>query len=196
VYGVNFSGGDNRTHGQIERTERIDSFEAAQVDGWGTLFTSGMIPLNCGHFMGSDREAVELLRGQWLNTLELARIPSGFGGSRAFWLCPHCGRRARFLYFKKLGFVCRSCAKLNYQCQQRTRDSTNHAHDGLRLAREKLGWVPPFPVCPADFSHIVPPRPKGMHETTYYRYLVRYRRYQEKYRRDSMREMMRILRRR
>jgi len=194
VYGMNFSGGSNRTHGQIERAERIDSFEAAQVDGWGAIFTSRLFPLECGHFQEPDREAVDLSAGQWSTTLELTRIPSGFGGSRAFWMCPRCGRRARFLYFKKLSFVCRRCAKLNYRCQQRTKDSTNHAYDGLRLAREKLRWTPPLPVAPMDFPHVVPGKPKGMHKTTYYRYLVRYRRLQEKYRRDSMREMMAVLR--
>ena len=119
MHGMNYSGGENRTHGKIERAERIDSFEAAKVDGWGTLLTSGMIPLDCGHF-GND---VELSRGQWSTALELTRTPSGFGGSCAFWLCPRCGKRVRFLYFKNLGFVCRSCAKLNYRSQQRTRVS-------------------------------------------------------------------------
>lgn len=193
MYGMNFSGGDNRTHGQIERAERIDSFEAGKVDGWGILFSSSMVPLGCGHFMEDDGEIVELSRGQWSTTLELTRTPSGFGGSCVFWLCPRCGKRVRFLYFKGRGFLCRGCAKLNYRCQQRTKDSVNHARDGLKLAREKLRWEPPFPVVPAEFPCVVPDRPKGMHRTTYYRYLARYRRYQEKYQRESMREMLAIL---
>lgn len=82
-----------------------------------------------------------------------------------------------------------------YAVQQRTKDSTNYAHDGLRLAREKLRWEPPFPVAPADFPYVTPDRPKGMHRRTYYRHLARYRRYQKKYQRDSMREMLAILRR-
>ena len=28
MYCMNYSGGDNKTHGQVERTDRIDSFEA------------------------------------------------------------------------------------------------------------------------------------------------------------------------
>ena len=194
LYGRNFSGGDNRTHGQIERAERIDSFEAGKVKGWGTLFSNSMVPLDCGHFMEDDGEVIELSKGQWYTTLELTRTPSGFGGSCAYWLCPCCGKRVRFLYFKGRGFLCRGCAKLNYRCQQRTKDSTNYAQDGLKLARERLGWVPPFDICPAEFPYVTPDRPKGMHRTTYYRYLARYRRYQEKYRRESMAEMMAILR--
>ena len=195
MYGMNFSGGDNRTHGQIERAERIDSFEAGKAEGWGILFSSSMVPLDCEHFMEDDGEIVELSRGQWSTILELTRTPSGFGGSCVFWLCPRCGKRVRFLYFKGRGFLCRGCAKLNYRCQQRTKDSVNHAHDGLKLAREKLRWEPPFPMAPMDFPHVVPERPRYMHKRTYYRHLVRYRRYQEKYQRDSMREMLAILRR-
>lgn len=190
---MNFSGGRNRTHGQIERADRIDSFEAGKVEGWGTLLTNTLIPLDCGHFIEGGEEVVELSKGQWSTTLELIRIPSGFGGSRAFWLCPRCGRRARFLYFKGGIFLCRECARLNYRCQQRTHDSVNHAYDGIKLAREKLHWKPLIDVVPMDFPYMTPGRPKGMHRRTYYRYLARYRRYQEKYRRDSLREMLSIL---
>lgn len=93
-------------------------------------------------------------------TLELTRTPSGFGGSCAFWLCSHCGRRVRFLYFKGWCFVCRNCARLNYRSQQRTKDSTNHAYAGLRLARERLHWEPPFPVVPMDFPPLSRTGPK------------------------------------
>lgn len=60
MYGMNYSGGANRTHGQIERAERIDSFEAGKVEGWGTLFSNSMVPLDCGHFMKDDWEIIEL----------------------------------------------------------------------------------------------------------------------------------------
>lgn len=198
MYGMNFSGGDNRTHGQVERAEQIDSFEAGKVepDGWRTLhahWEGKMFPLDCWRALYADRETVELSRGKWSITLELTRTPSGFGGNCAFWLCPRCRRRARYLYFKDLGFLCRKCAKLNYACQQRTHDSVNHACAGIKLAREKLHWKPPIDVGPMDFPYITPDRPKGMHMRTYYRHLARYMRYQEKYRRDSLREMLAIL---
>ena len=198
MYGINYSGGYNRTHGQIERAERIDSFEAGKVEGRGLLIAyrgTNALSLQCEHYQEPDRETVELfyLGSPWSVTLELTQTPSGFGGSCTFWLCPCCGRRARFLYFKGKGFVCRSCAKLNYRCQQRTKDSVNPAYDGIRYAREKLHWRPLVAVVPADFPYMTPDRPKGMHKRTYYRYLARYRRYQEKYRRDSIREMLAIL---
>ena len=55
MYGMNFSGGANRTHGQIERAERIDSFEAEKVLGRGTLFSNSMVPLECWHSLEDDR---------------------------------------------------------------------------------------------------------------------------------------------
>lgn len=199
MYGMNYSGGDNKTHGQIERADRIDSFEAGAVEGCGMVLASRgdkMLPLRCDHYGQAGRELVELSYSgsRWRVTLELARVRSGFGGSRAFWLCPICGRRARFLYFKDQGFVCRECAKLNYRSQQRTRDSVNHYRDGLKLARDKLGWEPPGYMVPAYFPELNPPRPRYMHEATYQRHLARFRQYQERYRRDNLREMLAILR--
>lgn len=202
MYCINYSGGRNRTHGQIERADRIDSFEAGkvQLNDWGTLYAhwnGKMIPLNCWRDLWADRETVELSYPErpWSTSLELTRTPSGFGGSCAFWLCPRCGRRVRYLYFKGRGFVCRECAKLNYQSQQRTKSSNNHFRDGMRLATEKLHWAPLIDVVPADFPYMTPDRPKGMHRRTYYRYLARYRRYQKKYRRDTLRALLAILRR-
>lgn len=194
MYCINFSGGNNKTHGQIERALRVDSFEAGAIQGPGTIFAYScgqMIPLKCGHFMDDDREVVELPK---YDTLELTRTTNHFGGSRAYWLCPRCGRRARYLYFRGQELKCRECAKLNYRCQQRTKDSTNYARDGLKLVQEKLGWDPPFDFYHAIFPYVTPDKPKGMHWATYNRYLARYKRYQEKYQQDSMREMLAILR--
>lgn len=203
MYGMNYSGGHNRTHGQIERADRIDSFEAGRVEGWGMVIASRgdkMLPLRCDRFMScgpTGRKLVELSYpgNQWRDTLELIRVRSGFGGSRAFWLCPICGRRVRYLYFKDWRFVCRGCAALNYRSQQRTRDSINHYRDGLKLAREKLGWEPPGWVVPMDFPNLTPPRPRYMHEHTYQQHLAQFRQYQQAYQRDSLREMLAILRR-
>lgn len=196
MYGMNYSGGDNKTHGQIERVLRIDSFEAGRVAGRGTVLARGegrVLPFRCT-CCGPSAE-LSCLGSHWRGTLELARVRSAFGGSRAFWLCPICGRRARFLYRKDRRFVCRECAKLNYQSQQRTKDSINHFRDGLKLAREKLSWEPPGYIAPMDFPRLLPDRPKGMHEATYQRHLARFRQYQENYRKEVLREMLAILRR-
>lgn len=198
MYGMNYSGGDNKTHGQIEWADRIDSFEAGKVEGWGMVLASRggkALPLRCDRCGHAGREFVELSYpgSRWRDTLELVHVRSGFGGSRAFWLCPICGRRVRYLYFKDWRFVCRECARLNYRSQQRTWDSINHYRDGLKLAREKLGWEPPGWIVPMDFPNLTPPRPRYMHERTYRRHLTQFRKYQAAYQRDSMREALAIL---
>lgn len=193
MYCINFSGGNNKTHDQVERALRIDSFDAMAALNRGTIFANGggqMVPIKCWHSLEYDGEMVELARG---DILELDRIPNHFGGSRTYWLCPRCRRRARYLYFKGQCFQCRECSKLNYASQQRTKDCTNYARDGLKLARERLGWEPAFDFYPAIFPYVTPDKPKGMHWATYDRYLAKYKKYQEKYRRDSLREMLAIL---
>lgn len=194
MYGMNYSGGDNKTHGQIEHTARIDSFETGGREDCGLLMAAGL-PLWCDQHDLGNREAVDLAYpgSGWRCTMELTRVRSGFGGTRAFWLCPRCGQRARYLYFKGEGFVCRDCAKLNYRSQQRTKSSINHFRDGMKLATEALSWQPLIDVAPIDFPYVTPDRPRYMHEATYRRHLARFRRYQEKYRRDSLREMMSCL---
>jgi len=154
------------------------------------------LPLACSSSILNEREFAELSyrNSGWKTVLELTHIPSGFGGSRVFWLCPHCGWRARFLYFKDRGFLCRECARLNYRSQQRTRDSINYARDGLKLAREKLGWEPPGWISPMDFPSLTPPCPRYMHRATYERHLARFRQYQAAYRQDSLRKTLAILR--
>lgn len=199
MYGVNFSGGDNKTHGQIERTDRIDSFEAGGREKCGLLIAArdgGWLSLRYDRYtLHEQEEAVELSYPgrRWRTTLELARVPSGFGGSRTFWLCPCCGTRARYLYFKGRGFVCRNCAKLNYRIQQRTKSSINHFRDGMKLATDKLQWRPLIDIVPMDFPYVTPDRPRYMHRTTYLRYLAQYRRYQERYQRESLRELLAVL---
>lgn len=171
-------------HGQVERTARVDSFEAVKRGGCRVL-----AGLSCELFTVGKREVVELA-GRWV--LELERVPCGFGGSRAFWVCPRCGRRARYLYFKDRGFLSRECAKLNYRRQQRPRD---YVRDGLKLAREKLHWDPPAWVTPLDFLSLTPPCPPRMRQSTYQRHLARFRRYQEKYQQAYQKRIMALLQR-
>ncbi len=201
MYCMNYSGGDNKTHGQVERTDRIDSFEAGGRENCGLLVAARdgrSLPLRYDRYTlygPKEQEIVELSYpgSRWRSTLELARVPSGFGGTRAFWLCPRCGQRARYLYFKGQGFVCRECAKLNYRSQQRTKNSINHFRDGMKLAREELRWEPPGWFVPMDFPHMTPPCPRYMHQATYRRHLARFRRHQDRYQQESLREMLAIL---
>jgi len=57
-----------------------------------------------------------------------------YGGTRPWFRCPACGRRARFLYLARQHFVCRTCAKLTYRSRRVHRDT---ATEGF-IAEERI----------------------------------------------------------
>lgn len=65
----------------------------------------------------------------WNQTIELSRKENGFGGNQAFFLCPACGERRRYLYQLGAAFLCRKCAQLNYRSQQETRSGSMYFYD-------------------------------------------------------------------
>lgn len=87
-----------------------------------------------------------------------------FGGSRDWFACPDCGRRAVTLFCPptETHFACRPCLKLAYRCQ-----GENDFDRALRRANKiesRLGGP--------DAVHKSPPaRPKGMWFRTYVRHL-------------------------
>ena len=192
------NGGNNRTHGQVERTPRIDSFEA--MNGERVLFAEcggKMLAIDYDRYTeyrpDTEREFVELWGGRWSQTIELSHKVNGFGGSQAFFLCPACGERVRYLYMTGAVFLCRKCAQLNYRSQQETRSDSMYYYDkGMALVENRL-W--PLTVRPDGFSFCdwVPDRPRYMHETTYRRYLRRFLRYQEKHSERQMADMLKLI---
>lgn len=197
------NGGWNKSHGTVEKTPRLDSFEIGTMEGGGALFAYGggkSTLLECDHYTvygakeEADREIVELWGGDWSQTVELSRIASGFGGSRAYWLCPACGARVRFLYFTGDIFLCRKCSRVNYQSQQENKsDCMRFYNKGVALVERHLDRWPRFRPDGFSFCDWVPDRPKGMHETTYLRYLARFLRYRKKHADRQMADMLRIL---
>ena len=49
--------------------------------------------------------------------IEVTSTPCHFGGDRNWFLCPGCNSRCGVLYAVGVGFGCRSCKKVSYQCQ-------------------------------------------------------------------------------
>lgn len=197
MYGMNYSGGRNRTHGRIEDTPRIDSFEAAQQDEDGViLFGNDLLwcDRNTDYSDPDDMERVELYRPgtKWSVNLWLIRLQNGFGGGQAFWICPECGRRSRYLYYRFGRFSCRNCAKLNYRSQQETKDSMRHYRKGMELVNKHLTYSGPAPDG-FEFPYFIPERPKGMRQSTYRRYLLRFLRYREKHTSRLIRDIGRLL---
>ncbi len=155
--------------------------------------------LDFDHYMeygpDADREIVELWAGKWSQTIELSRKENGYGGNQAFFLCPACGERRRYLYLAGRIFLCRKCSRLNYRSQQETRsDSMFFYHKGCALVEKHLDTWPRLRPDGFSFCAWIPERPKGMHQTTYGRYLRRFARYQDKYNRRQMEDMARLLR--
>ena len=98
--------------------------------------------------------------------VRLAWSPCGFGGRRAWWLCPAvgCGRRVAVLYGGRV-FACRPCHRLAYRSQRETDDDL--ATRRADTLRRRLGWVPGLLNEPGD-------KPKGMHWRTYWRMYARF----------------------
>lgn len=198
------NGGWNRSCGCVEKTPRIDSFEAGEIDGCEALFgyADGGIPLvlDCCHNTGcgpdGEWESLEVWHSKdgWSQTLELSRKRNGFGGSQPFFLCPACGGRVRYLYLTGGVFLCRKCSRLNYRSQQETRSGSMYYYDkGMDLAGKHLE-PPPFLIDGFGFCRWIPDRPRYMHQTTYRRYLRRFVKYQDQHQRRQLEDMARLLR--
>jgi len=83
-----------------------------------------------------------------------------FGGTRPWFVCPECDRRARKLHSVGGDFLCRKCQKLSYDSQNESK-----AYRGISEAQKiriGLGGSP-------DLFLPFPEKPKGMHWNTYYR---------------------------
>lgn len=86
----------------------------------------------------------------------IERTGCNYGGTRAWFGCPGCGRRVAVLYLRRNGFACRHCQRIAYASQ--SDDEIGCAWRKQRKAEAKLGphWR----------------RPKGMHHTTRERLLA------------------------
>lgn len=98
-----------------------------------------------------------------------------YGGERPWWVCsyPKCNRRSAKLYWNGKAFVCRCCQELVYDSQYEK--PTERLAALARSHTQKvatLGWYFEAARTVDDF----PPRPKGMHLTTYERHKAEWKR--------------------
>jgi hypothetical protein len=111
--------------------------------------------------------------------LEMVSTRPWFGGDRFWFLCPVCGRHADKLYYRPrassdyaqdwrggrpFDWGCRRCHQLLYPSQVKT-----------KRQRADRGWVRVLRQLCAEPGQRTcrPPRPRGMHRTTYARLLER-----------------------
>jgi hypothetical protein len=99
---------------------------------------------------------------------KLERTPCHLGGTRVWFLCRVCKRRAAILYLGTGGFSCRSCNKLTYRCQRETDEDRALRH--VNNLRKRLGWLP-------GYARGLGGKPKGMHWKTFNRLVAEHTRY-------------------
>ena len=185
MYFLNSAGGWNKSHEQIERTPRIDSFELALTHAWGGLF--------CGRkYLDIYQEEgfCEIFPPKGYK-ISLSHKRNGYGGKQTFFLCPGCGQRVRYLYWRQ-GFRCRKCARLNYRSQQQTKGSMVDYHKGMDYVQKHLA-PPPYSIDGFSFCGWIPDRPRGMHRTTYRKHLKRFLRYRQRHEARTLADLMRII---
>ncbi len=103
--------------------------------------------------------------GEWEDVTEqvfLTSTPCNYGGQRPWFICPHCSRRVGKLFGVGKYFLCRHCYRVAYQSQRE--DRYGRVLGKIQNIRTRLGGS-------SYLADPFPPRPKGMHETTYQRLL-------------------------
>lgn len=92
----------------------------------------------------------------------VTETPCQYGKARPWFACPKCGGRVGKLYLLGKHFICRSCTGLKYRSQSEGLEGRllrRHDRYRRRLDPKAAGWGP----------GLIPPRPRGMHQTTYKR---------------------------
>jgi len=100
--------------------------------------------------------------------IAIERTECHYGGTRAWWQCPRCGKRCAVLWGDSAGFACRHCQRLNY-ASTRVKVSSRPFERANKI-RERLGWGGGVANLPGD-------KPKGMHWRTYGRLIAQLHRH-------------------
>jgi hypothetical protein len=115
----------------------------------------------------TDRHVLKVIRNNGeraeVTTVYLESRRMYFGGRRLWFRCPRCEGRCRVLY-GTWRIACRRCHRLRYLSQRETR--SGRANLGMMKIVKRLD---PEATCNA-----LPPKPKGMHWSTYDRLAERY----------------------
>ena len=105
-------GSGRRTALRGERTTPRQTTDQVPALDVRSLKRNGMIT------PGQERIGDGSERIPWIR---LAWIPCNYGGSRPWFLCPGCDRRAAILYVEGGRLLCRPCLGLSYPSQRRRR---------------------------------------------------------------------------
>tara|TARA_R110002073_G_scaffold335004_1_gene525915 strand:+ start:435 stop:1058 length:624 start_codon:yes stop_codon:yes gene_type:complete len=98
--------------------------------------------------------------GEWepiRDHIPLSFTTPNYGGKRAWFICPNCGKRKRVLWGRKL-YRCAKCYGMTHNSQYE--DRASRLLDRAQKIKVKLGGD-------ASCMELFPPKPKGMHWRTY-----------------------------
>ena len=167
------SGGWNQRHRSVvEHHRRLDAGKMNRlgvckdgyIGGWVWTSTDGernWIGVRCETGELKLDYKYRLNGGEWQpvrQSVPLAFQDCNKGGKTALFLCPHCGKRRKYLYGAGRLFLCRECHDLTYM----TRRERVHDRAGrrARMLRRKLGVE-------LGRGEWIGPKPKGMHQATF-----------------------------
>jgi hypothetical protein len=178
------SGGWNKTHGSTASTARLDSFELRDK-----LLNKkhGYLKINTA---SSDIAAEHVFWTQVNNNFDT----SG-NKPRIYFVCPACGRRARFMYYKPTWgrLLCRECGRLHYPIQQVAKGTMRH-EEQMRTALRMLKYVEAETLSPIDLYDLYQiPRPRYMHKSIYQKHMSKFHVARIKWHKAYISESMAIL---
>lgn len=93
--------------------------------------------------------------------IPLERTPCNLGGTRVWWTCPGCQRRAAVLFGARATFQCRRCHNLAFPVENE--GAVLRAFRRARKNRKRLG-------ADSELFLPFPGKPPNMHWTTYWRH--------------------------
>ncbi|MFA5041432.1 MAG: hypothetical protein WC464_07350 [Bdellovibrionales bacterium] len=164
--GSRYGAGRPCWHGKAEHHRKIDirrwahegRLRAGNYFGWGWtrdgeqvasigVLVDGEYSLTLKYTRLNDNEE----RENFAFPIRLEQTPCHFGGTRIWFTCPHCGRKAANLYFTRNGWFCRKSLRLTYACQ--SEDFMGRMHRRIAKLESKLEdeWI----------------KPRNMHRKTY-----------------------------
>jgi hypothetical protein len=112
-------------------------------------------------------DGLDIVFGGRRHAIDFRYTNARFGGRRRWFTCPRCDRGCRVLYFLRTSLFCRRCYGLGYQSEFESSHET--ALKRARAIAKKLGGTEmALPIT-------IPPKPKRMHWSTYWRLAERCR---------------------
>jgi len=129
-----------------------------QTSSIGVSCSGDAVTLNyTNRYYGGDPETIR-------DHIWLDFTTPNYGGERAWFLCPSCGKRKAVLRSGKY-FRCGKCYQMTYASQYE--DRASRLLDKAQAIKVKLGGN-------ASCYEPFPPKPKGMHWRTYYAQRAQY----------------------